>query len=161
VTPRRSTRIRPSTVMRSRRGVGAVGAEALERLLADTSAGLTMNAIAKQAGAGYPHTLTLLHELEAARAAPPAGSAPLNGDGSRSPTRSGSRRPPQGPSRRRGTASLVASPATKTVGGREGAPKSCLHEPFAPVHASSSPIRMSAWPLSDRLLSRSLGCRDH
>jgi hypothetical protein len=81
--------------MRSRRGVGAVGAEALERLLADTSAGLTMNAIAKQAGAGYPHTLTLLHELEAARAAPPAGSAPLNGDGSRSPTRSGSRSVPE------------------------------------------------------------------
>jgi hypothetical protein len=66
VTPRRSTRKRPSTATRSRRGVDAVGAEALGRLLADTSAGLSANAIAKQAGAGYARTLKLLHELEAA-----------------------------------------------------------------------------------------------
>jgi DNA-binding IclR family transcriptional regulator len=43
-----------------------VGAEALERLLADTSAGLSANAIAKRAGAGYARTLKLLHQLEAA-----------------------------------------------------------------------------------------------
>jgi hypothetical protein len=66
VTPRRSTRTRPSPVTRSRRGVGAVGPEALERLLADTAAGLSANAIAQQAGAGYARTLKLLHELEAA-----------------------------------------------------------------------------------------------
>jgi hypothetical protein len=66
VTARRSTRTRPSSVTRSRRGGGAVGAEALERLLADTSAGLSANAIAKRAGAGYARTLKLLHQLEAA-----------------------------------------------------------------------------------------------
>lgn len=66
VTPRRSTRTRPSTVTRSPRGVGVLGAEALERLLAHASEGLSANAIAKQAGAGYARTLKLLHELEAA-----------------------------------------------------------------------------------------------
>ena len=54
------------TVTRPRPGGGAVGPETLERLLADTSAGLSANAIAKQAGAGYARTLKLLHELEAA-----------------------------------------------------------------------------------------------
>jgi len=44
----------------------AVGAETLERLLADTSAGLSAKAIAAQAGAGYNRTLKLLGELEAA-----------------------------------------------------------------------------------------------
>ena len=43
----------------------AVGTEALKRLLSDTSAGLSANAIAAQAGAGYNPTLTLLRELEA------------------------------------------------------------------------------------------------
>jgi hypothetical protein len=66
VTPQRSTRRRAATVSRSPRGGGAVRAETLERLLADTSAGLSANAIAKQAGAGYARTLKLLHELEAA-----------------------------------------------------------------------------------------------
>jgi hypothetical protein len=40
--------------------------ETLERLLAATSSGLSANAIARQAGAGYARTLKLLHELEAA-----------------------------------------------------------------------------------------------
>ena len=44
----------------------AVGAETLERLLADTSAGLSASAIAQQARAGYDPTLKLLRELEAA-----------------------------------------------------------------------------------------------
>ena len=66
VTPQRSTRKRAATVTRPRPGVGAVRGETLERLLADTSAGLSANAIAKQAGAGYSRTLKLLHELETA-----------------------------------------------------------------------------------------------
>jgi hypothetical protein len=66
VTPQRSTRKRPATKARPRPGAGAVRAETLERLLSDTSAGLSANAIATQAGAGYNRTLELLHELEAA-----------------------------------------------------------------------------------------------
>jgi hypothetical protein len=66
VIRQRSTRTRAPTVTRPRSGGGAVGAETLERLLADTSSGLSANAIAKQAGAGYARTLKLLHELEAA-----------------------------------------------------------------------------------------------
>ena len=44
----------------------AVGPKTLERLLANTSSGLSANVIAKQAGAGYTAILKLLHELEAA-----------------------------------------------------------------------------------------------
>lgn len=66
VARKRSTRKRAATVTRPRRGGGAVGAETLERLLADTSAGLSANAIAQQVGAGYNRTLKLLRELEAA-----------------------------------------------------------------------------------------------
>jgi hypothetical protein len=66
VAPKRSTRKRASTVTRRRRGGGAVGTETLERLLADTAAGLSANAIAQQVGAGYNRTLKLLRELEAA-----------------------------------------------------------------------------------------------
>jgi hypothetical protein len=55
-----------ATATRRRPGRGAVGAETLERLLADTSAGLSAKAIAAQAGAGYDPTLKLLGELEAA-----------------------------------------------------------------------------------------------
>jgi len=65
-TPKRSTRSPAVTVTRPRPGGGAVGAETLERLLADTSAGLSAKAIAAQAGAGYNRTLKLLSELEAA-----------------------------------------------------------------------------------------------
>jgi hypothetical protein len=66
-TPKRSTRRRAATVTRPRSGDDdAVGAETLERLLADTSAGLSAKAIAAQAGAGYNRTLKLLGELEAA-----------------------------------------------------------------------------------------------
>jgi hypothetical protein len=65
-TPKRSTRKRAATVTRSRPGDGAVWAETLDRLLADTSAGLSAKAIAAQAGAGYNRTLKLLGELEAA-----------------------------------------------------------------------------------------------
>ena len=64
MTPRRSPRQR--AVTRPGPGSGAIGPETLERLLADTWAGLSANAIAKQAGAGYARTLKLLHELEAA-----------------------------------------------------------------------------------------------
>jgi hypothetical protein len=66
VTPQRSTRKRAMTVKRPRAGGGAVGTETLERLLADTSAGLSANAIAAPAGAGDARTLKLPHELEAA-----------------------------------------------------------------------------------------------
>jgi hypothetical protein len=61
-TPERSTAKRT----RRRRAGVAVGTETLKRLLADTSAGLSANAIAAQAGAGYNPTLTLLRKLEAA-----------------------------------------------------------------------------------------------
>ena len=59
---------------RSRRGGGAVGAETLERLLAETSAGLSAKAIARQVGAGYNRTLKLLRELEASGQVRRAGS---------------------------------------------------------------------------------------
>ena len=65
-TPPRSVRKRRATVARPRLGGGAVGTEKLEELLADSASGLSANAIAKQAGAGYSRTLKLLHELEAA-----------------------------------------------------------------------------------------------
>jgi len=65
-TPKRSTRKRAATVTRPRSGGGAFGAATLERLLADTSTGLSANAIATQAGAAYSRTLKLLRELEAA-----------------------------------------------------------------------------------------------
>jgi hypothetical protein len=61
-----SMRPRAAPVTRPRSGGGAVRPETLERLLADTSSGLSANAIAKQTGAGYARTLKLLHELEAA-----------------------------------------------------------------------------------------------
>ena len=62
----RSRRKRAATAPRARRGGGAVGVETLERLLADASAGLSANAIAKHADASYGRTLRLLHDLEAA-----------------------------------------------------------------------------------------------
>jgi hypothetical protein len=65
-TPRRSTRTGAATVTRPRPGGGAIGSETLERLLADSSAGLSAKAVAAQAGAGYNRTLKLLGELEAA-----------------------------------------------------------------------------------------------
>ena len=63
--PERSTRKAAAKGTRRRAGV-AVRAETLERLLADTSAGLSANVIAERAGAGYDPTLKLLRELEAA-----------------------------------------------------------------------------------------------
>ena len=66
VTPQRSTQGRAASRTRRRAAGGAVRAETLERLLAGTSVGLSANAIAKQADAGYSRTLKLLHELEAA-----------------------------------------------------------------------------------------------
>jgi hypothetical protein len=66
VIPQRSARGRAAKPKRVRPGVDVVGTDALERLLADASAGLSANAIAQQAGAGYARTLKLLHELEAA-----------------------------------------------------------------------------------------------
>jgi len=66
VTPKRSTRKRAATATRRRPGGGSVRAETLERLLADSAAGLSANAIARQAGAAYNRALKLLHELEAA-----------------------------------------------------------------------------------------------
>jgi hypothetical protein len=64
-TPQRSTR-KPTTTVRPDSGDGSVEAESLERLLAEIPAGLTANAVAQRAGAGYSRTLRLLHELEAA-----------------------------------------------------------------------------------------------
>jgi hypothetical protein len=63
--PKPSTRKGAAKRTRRRASV-AVRAETLERLLADTSAGLSANAIAERAGAGYDPTLKLLRELEAA-----------------------------------------------------------------------------------------------
>jgi hypothetical protein len=65
-TPKRSMRKAAAKGTRARRVGVAVRAETLERLLADTSAGLSANAIAERAGAGYNPTLKLLRELEAA-----------------------------------------------------------------------------------------------
>jgi hypothetical protein len=63
--PKRSTR--NAAAKGTRRGAGvAVRAGTLERLLADTSAGLSTSVIAERAGAGYDPTLKLLRELEAA-----------------------------------------------------------------------------------------------
>ena len=64
--PKRSTLKAPATGKRPRRGGVAVRTETLERLLADTSAGLSANAVAERAGARYNATLKLLRELEAA-----------------------------------------------------------------------------------------------
>ncbi len=61
-TPERST----TKKTRRRRAGVKVGTETLKRLLADTSGGLSANAIAAQAGASYNPTLTLLRKLEAA-----------------------------------------------------------------------------------------------
>jgi hypothetical protein len=77
VAANRSNRKRHATVTRSRRGGGAVGAKTLERLLADTSAGLSAKAIAQQVGAGYNQTLKLLRELEAAGQVRRSGSRRL------------------------------------------------------------------------------------
>ena len=63
-TPKRSTRKRAATAKRPHPRGGAVQAETLEGVLADTSVGLSANAIANRAGAGYSRTLKLLHELE-------------------------------------------------------------------------------------------------
>ena len=65
-TQKRSRRKAASKGTRSRRAGVAVGTETLERLLADTSAGLSANAIAEQAGGGYNPTLKLLRKLEEA-----------------------------------------------------------------------------------------------
>src|SRR5947209_2748089 len=65
-TPRRSTRQPTTTAARPPSGGGAVPGESLERLLADTPAGLSANAVAQRAGAGYARTLKRLHEREAA-----------------------------------------------------------------------------------------------
>ena len=53
-TPQRSTRQRAATVTRARPGGGAVRSETLERLLADTSAGLSANAIAQRPAPAMP-----------------------------------------------------------------------------------------------------------
>ena len=63
-TPKRSTRKAAANGTRKRRAGVAVRTETVERLLADTSVGLSANAIAQQAGAGYNPTLTLLRKLE-------------------------------------------------------------------------------------------------
>ena len=65
-TPKRLTPKAAANGTRRRRARAAVGSETLERLLADTSAGLSASAIAEQAGASYDPTLKLLRELEAA-----------------------------------------------------------------------------------------------
>jgi hypothetical protein len=65
-TPKRSPRKAAANGTRRRRAGVAVGTETLERLLADTSAGLSANVIAERAGAGYNPTLKLLRRLEAA-----------------------------------------------------------------------------------------------
>jgi len=51
---------------RARRSAVPLGRGALERLLADTTAGMSAGAVAERADAGYGRVLALLHELEAA-----------------------------------------------------------------------------------------------
>ena len=51
---------------RARRSAAPLDTGALERLLADTTAGLSAGAVAERAGAGYDRVLALLRELEAA-----------------------------------------------------------------------------------------------
>jgi len=65
-TPKRLPRKAAADGTRKRRAGVAVRTETVERLLAETSVGLSANAIAQQAGAGYNPTLTLLRKLEAA-----------------------------------------------------------------------------------------------
>jgi hypothetical protein len=65
-TPKRSIRKAAAKGTRPRRAGVVVGSETLERLLGDTSVGLSASAIAEQAGASYNPTLKLLCELEAA-----------------------------------------------------------------------------------------------
>ena len=65
-TAKGAPRTLAANATRRRRGRAVVRAETLERLLAETSAGLSANAIAEQTGAGYNQTLKLLRELEAA-----------------------------------------------------------------------------------------------
>ena len=55
-----------------------VRSETLERLLADTSVGLSASAIAERAGASYNPTLMPLRELEAAGQVRRLWIAPLN-----------------------------------------------------------------------------------
>jgi hypothetical protein len=66
VNRKRSTRKAAAKRTRRQRAGMAVGAETLERVLANTSSGLSANVIAEEAGAGYTAILKLLHELEAA-----------------------------------------------------------------------------------------------
>jgi hypothetical protein len=68
VKPRaRASRPRPAAKgPRAKRATVALEPHALERLLADTTAGLSAGAVAERAGAGYNPTLKLLRELEAA-----------------------------------------------------------------------------------------------
>ena len=73
-TPKRSTRKAAARGTRPRRAGVAAQTETLERLLADTSAGLSANAIAERAGADYNPTLKLLRKLEAAGQVRRAGS---------------------------------------------------------------------------------------
>ena len=73
-TPKRSTPKAAARGTRPRRAGVAAQTETLERLLADTSAGLSANAIAEQAGADYNPTLKLLRKLEAAGQVRRAGS---------------------------------------------------------------------------------------
>jgi hypothetical protein len=65
-TPKRSRRTVAANGRRPRRAGAAAQSETLERLLAMSSAGLSANAIAEQAGAGYNSTLKLLRDLEVA-----------------------------------------------------------------------------------------------
>jgi hypothetical protein len=65
-TPKRLPRKAAANGTRERRAGVAVRTETVERLLADTSVGLSANAIAQQAGAGYNPTLRLLRKLEEA-----------------------------------------------------------------------------------------------
>ena len=51
---------------RSRRSPAPLDTGAVERVLAETTAGLSAGAVAERAGAGYGRVLTLLRELEAA-----------------------------------------------------------------------------------------------
>jgi hypothetical protein len=153
VTPRRSPRQR--AVTRPGPGSGAIGPETLERLLADTSAGLSANAIAKQAGAGYARTLKLLHELEAAGQVRRSGARrstvwQLITDEDRI---RGARAPPQRPQpTARNRQNLVASLSTTSLGSHASRRLRCKPLTRRRVRAIAvSPLHSSGPPACGRV----------
>jgi hypothetical protein len=64
--PRPQRRSAAAARPQRKRAAGKANPEGLERLLADTTGGMSATVLAEKAGAGYSSTLALLRELEAA-----------------------------------------------------------------------------------------------